>query len=109
MPNEEVKPWKIIDYIDRFEVLDILDRMADWYAEPPVDLKELELVHEIKFKIKQLQSIDAKEVKHGEWGVNVGMNFNKERICPICKKRIESNYWEFCSHCGAKIDGGKAE
>ena len=47
---------------------------------------------------------DVAEVKHGEWDVNVGMNFNKERICPICKKRIESNYWEFCSHCGAKMD-----
>ena len=47
---------------------------------------------------------DVAELKHGEWDVNVGMNFNKERICPICKKRIESNYWEFCSHCGAKMD-----
>lgn len=47
---------------------------------------------------------DYAEVKHGKWDINVGMNFNKERICPKCKKRIESNYWEFCSHCGAKMD-----
>ena len=59
--------------------------------------------------IENQPTADVVEVKHGEWDVNVGMNFNKERICPICKKRIESNYWEFCSHCGAKMDGGNAE
>ena len=57
--------------------------------------------------LRSVPTADVVEVKHGEWDVNVGMNFNKERICPICKKRIESNYWEFCSHCGAKMDGDK--
>ena len=52
---------------------------------------------------------DVEEVKHGKWKVNVGMNFNKERICPICGKEIKGNYWNYCPHCGAKMDGGKEE
>ena len=112
MANEETKPWKIVDYIDRFEVLDILNIMADWYAEPPVDRKELELILEIKFKIKQLQTIDAKEVKHGEW-VDTG----DEQLdtvysgwkCSECGYIFCGNKFKFCPECGAKMDGGKAE
>lgn len=87
MANE--KPWKIVDYIDRFEVLDILDRMADWYAEPPVDIKELKLVHEIGFKIKQLQSIDAKEVV---WCKDCEYRYTKN-----CKAKHERADLDFCS------------
>lgn len=44
-----------------------------------------------------------------KWEVEVGMNFFKERNCPVCKKRIESNFWNFCPNCGAKIDGGLSD
>ena len=75
-----------------------------------LSLTDKKCIEEVFKKFEVLTSADVVEVKHGEWDVNVGMNFNKERICPICKKRIESNYWDFCSHCGAKnVDGGKAE
>lgn len=50
---------------------------------------------------------DVVEVRHGKWDVNVGMNFNTERICRNCKRRIEGNYWNYCSNCGAKMDGGE--
>lgn len=43
-------------------------------------------------------------VRHGRWGVEVGMNFFKERNCPVCKKRIESNFWNYCPNCGANMD-----
>lgn len=49
------------------------------------------------------------EVKRGKWKVNVGMNFNKERICLICGEEIKGNHWNFCSNCGAKMNGGKKE
>ena len=39
-----------------------------------------------------------------KWEVKVGMNFYKERNCPVCKKRIESNFWNYCPNCGAKMD-----
>lgn len=47
---------------------------------------------------------DAVEVVHGHWDIEAGMNYNKERICPVCNKHIESNYWNYCPNCGAKMD-----
>lgn len=80
-----------------------LGKAINEFEELNVPLSEVAI--KIGQAIKNTPTADVVEVKHGEWDVNVGMNFNKERICPICKKRIESNYWEFCSHCGAKMDG----
>lgn len=55
---------------------------------------------------ENLPAADVAPVRHAKWGVNVGMNFFKERNCPVCKKRIESNFWNYCPNCGAKMDGG---
>ena len=49
---------------------------------------------------------DVAPVRHAKWGVEVGMNFFKERNCPVCKKRIESNFWNYCPNCGCRMDGG---
>ena len=51
-----------------------------------------------------IDASDVAPVRHAEWGVNVGMNFFKERNCPVCKKRIESNFWNYCPNCGANMD-----
>ena len=59
--------------------------------------------------LSDIPTADVVKVKHGEWKVNVGMNYNRERICPICKKIIEGNHWNYCSNCGTKMDGGKTE
>ena len=56
--------------------------------------------------IKGMKAADVAPVRHARWGVEVGMNFFKERNCPVCKKRIESNFWNYCPNCGAKMDGG---
>ena len=60
---------------------------------------ELQLCNHFKNKA------DYAEVKHGEWIVNVGMNYNKERICTVCHQRVESNHWIYCPNCGVKMDG----
>lgn len=54
--------------------------------------------------IDMLPRVDAVEVVHGRWDVEVGMNYNKERICPVCNKHIESNYWNYCPNCGTKME-----
>ena len=54
-----------------------------------------------------IPAADVIPVTHSEWDVEVGMNYHTERICPVCKKVIKSNFWEYCSHCGAKMDGGE--
>lgn len=52
------------------------------------------------------EPLDIREVVHGRWDVEVGMNYNRDRICPVCNKHIESNYWNYCPNCGARMDGG---
>ena len=53
--------------------------------------------------IKEAPAADVAPVRHGRWEVEVGMNFFKERNCPVCKKRIESNFWNYCPNCGARM------
>ena len=55
--------------------------------------------------VEKMPSVDAVEVVHGRWDVEVGMNYNRERICPVCNKHIESNYWNYCPNCGADMRG----
>ena len=54
--------------------------------------------------IRYMDAVDVSQLRHGRWGVEVGMNFFKERNCQVCKKRIESNFWNYCPNCGAKMD-----
>lgn len=56
--------------------------------------------------IRYMDAADVAPVRHERWEVKVGMNFFKERNCPVCKKRIESNFWNFCPNCGCRMDGG---
>ena len=58
----------------------------------------------VKSMIHSEKAADVAPVRHGRWEVEVGMNFFKERNCPVCKKRIESNFWNCCPNCGAKMD-----
>lgn len=56
--------------------------------------------------IRYMDAADVAPVRHERWEVKVGMNFFKERNCPVCKKRIESNFWNYCPNCGCRMDGG---
>lgn len=58
----------------------------------------------VKSMIHSEKAADIAPVRHGRWEVEVGMNFFKERNCPVCKKRIESNFWNYCPNCGAKMN-----
>lgn len=83
-------------YIEREAAIEVImseppdSHYPQWYAD----------------KIKAIPAADVAPVRHGKWEVNVGMNFFRERNCPVCKKRIESNFWNYCPNCGARMDGG---
>ena len=85
--------YDIEPYWDMFKVKE-LERAPKWDGHTPTDAIE---------RIRKLSN----EMKHGRWKINVGMNFNKERICLICGEEIKGNHWNFCSNCGAKMDAGK--
>lgn len=82
------------EYIEREAAIEAIMRepteahYPSWYAE----------------KIKAIPATDVAPVVHGRWDVKVGMNFFRERICPVCKKRIESNFWNYCPNCGVRMD-----
>ena len=60
-------------------------------------------------RVEEFPAADVVQVRHEKWGVNVGMNFFKERNCPVCKKRIESNFWNYCPNCGTDMRGSNDE
>lgn len=111
MPNEEEKPWKVIDYIDRFQVLELLGNRADWFSEPPMDsddFMKLKLVIELETEIRKLPTLDAKEVKHGEWidtGDEILDTIYSGWKCSECGYIFCGNKFKFCPDCGAKMDG----
>ena len=103
MPNEEEKPWKVIDYIDRFQVLEILNKQISFYAEPPVDKRELELLYELRVRIKDISSIDAVEVvrcrkcKHGDVSTISMSKDGAEDIACYCK--LKGGVTDVDSYC----------
>ena len=105
MANEET--LKVVDYIDRFEVLNLLSKETDFFANPPMDKEDyakLKLLLEIKFKIDRLPTADVEEVKRGHWITN------PRGFC-FCSECLTSGspYWKRCPICEAKMDGGKEE
>ena len=114
MADKKMKPLEVIIPINGEEVIDILRRKLHFFSEPPVDIKQLELIHELSFEIRKLPILDVVEVKHGEWFL-LDECANEGVYCSLCHKKVyrkdyanqkaKSNY---CPNCGAKMDGGKA-
>ena len=96
-----VEVLKMDEYINRESLMKrFCERCNEEMSESPCEPSDC-FAREV---IKTIPSSDVAPVRHGRWEVEVGMNFFKERNCPVCKKRIESNFWNFCPNCGAKMD-----
>lgn len=91
-------------YIKRGDALNICRKYSQ-YCFDTCDAKGQAIAEKIEDEIIEVPITDVQEVRHGKWKINVSMNYNRERICPICKEKIESNHWNYCSNCGAKMDG----
>ena len=87
--------YDVNPYWDLFKVKE-LEKAPKWDGHTPTDA------------INRIAKV--KEVKHGEWKLNK----DGSGICSECG-RTQKNVWDydnsqnFCGHCGAKMDGGKAE
>ena len=52
------------------------------------------------FDIDHMPTVDAVPVRHGMWkGEGMG-----EYSCSLCGKSVSGNYFNYCPHCGAKMD-----
>lgn len=91
----------------------VVKHIEDIYEEIPLDIGNRQLIEAFKAYIENSPTADVEEVKHG---FNTG-NANIFE-CSVCGYGVddiyeadEKNYpvWEFnfCPHCGAKMDGQK--
>lgn len=54
--------------------------------------------------IRNAPTIDAEPVRHGHWIV---MDEGITRFqCSACGVKNHRTRWDYCTHCGAKMDGG---
>ena len=115
MANEEIKPLKVVDYIDRFEVLELLGNKIDLFSESPMDnddFTKMKLAIEIELEVRRLPILDVVEVKHGEW-IDTGDEILDTTYsgwkCSECGYVFCGDKFKFCPECGAKMDGGKED
>ena len=67
--------------------------------------------------LKHLPTADVVEVKHEEWKPIVKQdNYFEPPYCDTCKCSaceykidVSETVYNYCPHCGAKMDGGKVE
>ena len=91
------------DYIDRAELLKVLDRNSIYKKITYGDGRSIEKI------IKSMPSVDAVEQKHGHWIVE-DEDFNAYK-CSNCNEvwcindgTPEENEMNYCQHCGSKMD-----
>ena len=60
--------------------------------------------------IESAPTVDAVEVVHGRW---VSVPHKLARVCSVCNRDepykfadIDADVYDYCPHCGAKMDGG---
>ena len=87
----------MVEYIDREAVLNILaSKNAPWDGYQ---------------KVSELPSADVAPVVHGRW-ISVGHKLS--RICSVCDRDEpykfaddNANVYDYCPHCGARMDGAE--
>jgi hypothetical protein len=76
-----------------------------------IDYGWLVFAEEVRKQIKKAPTIEAEPVRHGRWVAHhkAGNNWCE---CSVCGERVlwgVLNYYNYCSCCGAKMDGGADE
>ena len=68
-------------------------------------------MRDVTNSIRNAPTIDAEPVRHGRWLYNsyptvwYGHGEPPEWVCSECEERAYNTY-DYCPHCGAKMDGG---
>ena len=87
------------EYIDREAFLESMKRTSRYF--------------DVKFDIESFPAADVAPVVHGRWASVAG---KRDRICSRCLHNEpyknaddDEEVFEFCPHCGAKMDGGDSD
>lgn len=96
-----------MNLIDRNKVIDKLNILRKLCPDLRTSKMKRDLLHDIE----QLPTIEAEPVRRGEWKHVVRNKFE----CTACEREshvetvMGEPTYERCPHCGAKMDGKKAE
>ena len=84
----------------------LMDKISVFFErnEELIDPSVMDCAEEI---IEQAESVDAVEVVHGEWEV-VDQEEPRRYGCSVCK-RLSFDVTNYCSYCGAKMDGERRD
>lgn len=87
---------------------DAIDAVLDvYYNTPDIDLSGGRL----EAAILNIPAADVVEVRHGRW---VSVQHKLARVCSVCNRDepykfadVDADVYNYCPHCGAKMDKGK--
>ena len=82
------------DYIDKQAFLDCMKRTDRYFN--------------VKFDIENFPNADVAPVRHGRWEE---ASDGDGIVCPFCRTDFctiiyDTEYFNYCPNCGAKMDGG---
>lgn len=88
-------------YIDLdIAVKTAIDVCNELFQKNGQHLTSIEAV-DIADALDNLPKADVAEVKHGEW-----IPYSTTMMeCTVCKRHTPKHRYEFCPHCGARMDG----
>ena len=82
---------------------------ASMLLDPTPDVTEQDK-HKAKIIINALRMAKTVEPKKGHWIVYVVSPFDGEDVmCSECGQRGCAPYWDFCPHCGARMEDSEDE
>ena len=99
------------EYIKREALREILDGWRDAHADVD-DVHGCGLLEDVICEVDAQTAADVAPVVHGRW---VSVAGKRDRICSRCLHNEpyknaddDAEVFEFCPHCGAKMDGGNS-
>lgn len=112
--EEIIKANNILDKLDFFS-----QRAGrELWNEKPVEIQDADIRNreeDIKFLkalINRQQYADVAEVIHSDWHTSTVRMSSIDVTCRNCHRTEKisiTNYFEYCPHCGAKMDGERKD
>ena len=102
------------EYISKQDVIDYLSRYLNSLGECGADSllfdrgQRRALINSIQ-DISAVKAANVQPVKHGRW-IGIGEVFSEDWVCSVCGNfHGKANSSNFCSFCGARMDGVEHE
>lgn len=103
------------EYIKRIDVMKICESYSE-HCFNSSDAKGQDIADRILDDVVEIPTANVEVVRHGEWLQDPEDCYGGDYICSICGNCADESYLgsnsvltNYCSKCGAKMDGGKAE